>query len=96
MENQKGMGLLGLLISVLIVALLLTVVLKRYTEQTRRTLHLPAVASPTSKKGKTVSSSGSQGVHSAGTSCNGRLVGNICVPTEVHSSSLDAFERMNK
>lgn len=46
MSNQKGMGLLGLLISVLIMTLLLSVVLKRYAGQTRRALHLQGIADP--------------------------------------------------
>ena len=95
MSNQKGMGLLGLLISVLIMTLLLSVVLKRYAGQTRRALHLQGIADP-ALTGRSRSLQKESEPASKVPPCNGRLVGNICVPTEARSSSLDAFEQMNK
>lgn len=93
MISKKGFGLIGLLLTVIIVAALTAVVLKQYAGQTRRALSLPGV-------GAAVQSAQPAGNTKAPISkqppCDGRLVGNICVPTQVHSSSLDAFEQLNK
>ncbi len=100
--NNKGFGLLGMLISVLIIGILMTMVLKQYAGQTRRALALPglvapqqtAAPAPAGKKPGTVPHHKTSAGHNAPSApkCNGRLVGNICVPTEIRSSSLDAFE----
>lgn len=97
MKNRKGFGLIGMLISVLVVAILMAAVLKRYAGQAQRGLSLPGVTAPAqpenTRKGNAKQNPASPAAHAQ---CNGRQVGNICVPTEVHSSSLDAFEQMNK
>lgn len=90
MGNRKGIGLLGLLIAVVIMAILLSVVLKRYAGQTRRLMSLPASVAPAAASGENPASP------KGAAACKGRLVGNICVPTEARSASLDAFERMNQ
>ncbi|HAM43188.1 MAG TPA: hypothetical protein DCP52_05110 [Elusimicrobia bacterium] len=88
--NKKGMGLIGLLLAVVIVAVLTAAVLKQYARQTQKVLNTPGLQSvaPAKKQKGQVSANAPK--------CNGRLVGNICVPTEVRSSSLDAFNEMNK
>lgn len=93
MKNNKGMGLLGLLISVIIMTVLLSLVLKQYAGQTRRALSLPGVTAPAQTSPQKKSAPGAKQTPAP---CNGRLVGNICVPTQVNSASLDAFEQMNK
>lgn len=83
------MGLIGLLLAVVIVAVLTAAVLKQYARQTQKVLNAPAlqrVEPAKSQKGQSANAP----------KCNGRLVGNICVPTEVRSSSLDAFNEINK
>lgn len=88
--NKKGMGLIGLLLAVVIVAVLTAAVLKQYARQTQKVLNTPGLQSVQPAKNQ-------KGQAAANTpKCNGRLVGNICVPTEVRSSSLDAFNEMNK
>ena len=88
--NKKGMGLIGLLLAVVIVAVLTAAVLKQYARQTQKVLNAPGLHSVESAKKQ-------KGPAAANApKCNGRLVGNICVPTEVRSSSLDAFNEMNK
>ncbi len=94
MKNKNGIGLLGMLIAVVVVSLLLMAVLKQYTVQTQRVLNMPGAAElqrPAPTNGKPAAA----GQTPAAAQCNGRLVGNICVPTEVRSASLDAFEQMN-
>ena len=89
--NKKGMGLIGLLLATVIVALLTAAVLKQYARPTRQVLKntgLHAVQ-PASQPQK-----GSR--PAAAPKCNGRMVGQLCVPTEMHSSSLDAFDKMAK
>lgn len=88
--NKKGMGIIGLLLAVVIVAVLTAAVLKQYARQTQKVLNTPGLQSvaPAKKQKGQVSANAPK--------CNGRLVGNICVPTEVRSSSLDAFNEMNK
>lgn len=86
MHNQKGMGLLGLLIAVVIAAVLLSLVLQRYAGQTRRSLQ--GIKAPASAR------TGASARPAA--PCNGRLVGNICVPTEVRSAGLEQFEQLSK
>ncbi len=86
MKRQAGFGLLGLLAAVLIIGILLSVVLKRYAAQMKNVPAVPSVTAPV--QGATPGA--------AAPACNGRLVGNVCVPTEIRSSSLDAFERMNQ
>lgn len=86
MKNNRGVGLLGMLIAVVIMSVLLMLVLKQYTAQTRQVLNLPGVTQPQTP---------AQAAQGAKPPCNGRWVGNICVPTEVRSASLDAFEQMN-
>lgn len=100
--NNKGFGLLGMLISVLIIGILMSFVLKQYAGQTRRILEMPGLTAPQQEvpsakkgrgqKGAGQAKSGGQPKKTAAPKCNGRLVGNICVPTEIRSSSLDAFE----
>ena len=88
--NKKGMGLIGLLLAVVIVAVLTAAVLKQYARQTQKVLNAPglqSVAPAKKQKGQAAANA---------PKCNGRLVGNIRVPTEVRSSSLDAFNEMNK
>ena len=91
MKNNRGVGLLGMLLAVVIMSVLLMLVLKQYTAQTRQMLNLPGVAQPQTP------AQAAQGAKQpqAKPPCNGRWVGNICVPTEVRSASLDAFEQMN-
>lgn len=93
MKNNKGMGLLGLLIAVIIMAVLLSLVRKRYAGQTHRVLNVPGVTAPAQTSPQKKSAPAAQ---PAPAPCNGRRVGNICVPTQVNSASLDAFEQMNK
>lgn len=95
MINKRGMGLLGMLLAVVIVAVLLMMVLKQYTAQTRQALHLPGVTAPQTPAKKALGGTAQKGQAPAASTCNGRMVGNICVPTEVRSASLDAFEQMN-
>ncbi len=84
MHNKQGFGFLGMLAAVCIVAILLSFVLKQYAGQTRRVLNQPGLAPAAGSNSRANAQP-----------CNGKRVGNICVPTEVRSSSLDAFERMN-
>lgn len=105
MNNRKGFGLLGMLISALIIGVLITAVLKQYTGRTRQALELPEILAPdraaehSVPDGKNAAGPGKQtGEKNAASAqaapkCNGRLVGRICVPTEIRSSSLDAFEK---
>ncbi len=86
MHNKKGMGLLGLLIAVVIVAVMLSLVLQRYAGQTRRSLQ--GIKAPAAVR------TGASARPAA--PCNGRLVGNICVPTEVRSAGLEQFEQLSK
>lgn len=100
MKNKKGFGLIGMLISVLVVAILMAAVLKRYAGRTRHGLALPGVTAPAqpadaSKDAKQRQAEAVQPAP-ARVQCDGRQVGNMCIPTEVHSSSLDAFEQMSK
>ncbi len=87
--NKKGMGLIGLLLAVVIVAVLTAALFKQYARQTQQVLKGPALQTvgPAQK---------TKGHGHAAPKCNGRLVGNICVPTEVRSSSLDAFDKMSQ
>ncbi len=91
MKNNRGVGLLGMLIAVVIMSVLLMMVLKQYTAQTRQVLNMPGVTQPQTPARAAPGAQNPQ----AKPPCNGRLVGNICVPTEVRSASLDAFEQMN-
>ncbi len=94
MMNNKGVGLIGLLIAVVIVGVLTAAVMKRYLGATHSVLSRTGVSAP-AVPGGTKKVAGQKGAP-ARPACKGRLVGNICVPTEVQSSSLDAFENMNK
>ena len=100
MKNNQGMGLIGMLLAVVIVCLLLMAVLKQYTAQTRRVFNLPGLSGQQTPAPKTPAKQtmprATKGKAAPAPKCNGRLVGNICVPTEVRSSSLDAFEQMNR
>lgn len=104
--NNKGFGLLGMLLAVLIIGILMTAMLKQYAGQTRRILEMPGlvpgqVEAP-AKNGGAKKSAGKKNGQSvrqtqpAAPKCNGRQVGNICVPTEIRSSSLDAFDKMEQ
>lgn len=95
MKNTQGFGLIGMLIAVLIVAILMAAVLKRYAGQTRQMMNVPGLAQP-AVPSQTQGAKAGPTPAPAPVQCNGRQVGNICVPTEVHSSSLEAFEQMNK
>lgn len=105
--NNKGLGLLGMLLAVLVIGILAAAVLKQYAGQTRRLLEMPGLLDP----GQTETPANNGGVkksagkkngqasrrsQTAAPKCNGRLVGNICVPTEIRSSSLDAFDNMEQ
>lgn len=85
--NKKGMGLLGLLAAVVIISLLTALVMKQYTKQTEKIY--PSLNKGTFSQQKTENNS-----RQNKTACNGRMVGNMCIPTEVRSASLDAFEEM--
>lgn len=103
MTNRRGYGLLGMLVAALLIGILMSVVLKQYAGQTRRVLEWSGTAAPASQKNaaQTKSAPASSGATARQTAvesktvapCNGRRVGNICVPTEIRSSSLDAFEK---
>lgn len=87
--NRKGFGLIGLLIAVVLIALLMTVVLKQYASQTASVL--PKAAPPAEAQTQQPSASPAQQQP-----CEGKRVGNICVPTQLQSSSLEAFEQLNQ
>ena len=97
--NKKGYGLIGLLLAAVLVAVLAAVVLKQYTSRITppRAASAPAQSAAQSPS---PAPNAEQGPAPAGgaeqTPCNGRRVGNICVPTQLQSSSLDAFEKINQ
>lgn len=95
MKKTQGFGLIGMLIAVLIVGILMAAILKRYAGQTRQMMSVPGLTQPAAPSQTPGAKAGVQPAP-ARNPCNGRQVGSICVPTEVRSSSLDAFEQMNK
>lgn len=100
--NKKGFGLIGMLIAVVIIGVLMTMVLKLHTGQMQRMMTGPLApqqaAAPAANGGqkgaaKKGAAAGKR-TQPAAPECKGRKVGNICVPTEIRSSSLDAFDKM--
>ena len=87
--NRKGFGLIGLMITVVLIALLVTVVLKQYASQTASVL--PKAAPADKAQMQQPSATPAQQPP-----CEGKRVGNICVPTQVQSGSLEAFEQLNR
>ena len=81
------MGLIGLLLAVVIVAVLTAALLKQYARQTQQVLKGPALPTvgPAPK---------TKGPGHAAPKCNGGLVGHFSVPPEVRSSSLVPFIKL--
>lgn len=99
--NKKGFGFMGMLVAVFIIGILMTMVLKLHTGQMQRMMTGPLApqqaTAPAAKDGQKAARKGSAGAkrtQAAAPECKGRKVGNICVPTEIRSSSLDAFDNM--
>lgn len=85
--NKRGFGLLAMLAAVLLVGILAMIMLRQYVGHSQKEL---------GKMGLSATEAGGPGnkKNTTPSACNGRRVGNICVPTEVRSASLDAFEQM--
>lgn len=83
MKNKKGFGLVGFLIVALLVALAMTFVLKQYAGMMR-------LAAPPPAAGK----ANKNAAAAKPAPCNGKKIGNICLPAQMPSSQ-DDFERMH-
>lgn len=100
--NKKGFGLLGMLIAVVIIGILMSMVLKLHTGQMQRMMTGPlapqqagsSAAGSGQKAAVKNGGSAAKRAQTAAPECKGRKVGNVCVPTEIRSSSLDAFDNM--
>lgn len=89
MNNAKGFGLIGFLLAVVLAGILMTLVLKQYTNTVSRGAgsaygrNVQNAAGPQQKKAPPVPA------------CDGKQVGTVCVPTRMHSGQ-DDFEKLYK
>lgn len=106
MNNQKGFGLLGFLVAALLAGLLVTWALKQYSGTVTRALNPLSAEEPARRSvpAGTKANPGARGTDAVvqnGTvpgrlsGCDGKQVGNICVPTRMHSGQ-DDFDKLYK
>ena len=97
--NKKEYGLIGLLLGAVLVAVLAAVVLKQYTARITPPRSASVRTQSTGQSSAPAQNAGQSPAPASGaeqTPCNGRKVGNMCIPTRLQSSSLDAFEKINQ
>ncbi len=88
MNNQKGFSLLGMLLTAVLLAVLVMVVLKQYSASTAQLLPVPAAPRTDQARPEAPVPEAEE--------CKGRKVGNMCIPTQLESSSLEAFEQLSR
>ncbi len=95
MNTKKGIGLIGMLLAVLLIGILMTVLLKQYASQTQR---LRPALKQTDEAAWPAEAplAAPAGEAAAPAPCDGKRVGNLCIPTQLQSGSLDAFEQLDQ
>lgn len=102
MNNAKGFGLIGFLLAVVLAGILMTLVLKQYTNTVSRGA---GSAYGREQKGAQQKETSGRNVQNAAgpqqkkappvPACDGKQVGTVCVPTRMHSGQ-DDFEKLYK